>query len=74
MTRGKDVSMLFTDVVKNMATTDMELKKLIYLYIINYAKSHPDLAIMAINTFRKVIPLKKQQIYFFLFSRMPKTR
>lgn len=54
MTRGKDVSMLFTDVVKNMATTDLELKKLIYLYIINYAKSHPDLAILAINTFRKV--------------------
>ena len=60
MTRGKDVSMLFTDVVKNMATTDLELKKLIYLYIINYAKSHPDLAILAINTFRKVI-----QCFFF---------
>lgn len=55
MTRGKDVSMLFTDVVKNMATPDLELKKLIYLYIINYAKSHADLAIMAINIFRKVI-------------------
>lgn len=60
MTRGKDVSMLFTDVVKNMATTDMELKKLIYLYIINYAKSHPDLAILAINTFRKVTAPKKR--------------
>ena len=57
MTRGKDVSMLFTDVVKNMATPDMELKKLIYLYIIKYAKSHPDLAIMAINIFRKVFSL-----------------
>lgn len=62
MTRGKDVSMLFTDVVKNMATTDLELKKLIYLYIINYAKTHPDLAILAINTFRKV---KK---YLFIYS------
>jgi len=31
----------------------MELKKLIYLYIINSAKSHPDLAILAINSFRK---------------------
>ena len=39
MTRDKDVSMLFGDVVKNMETTDMVLKKLIYLYIINYAKS-----------------------------------
>ena len=53
MTRGKDVSMLFADIVKNSMTTDMELKKLIYLYIINYSKSHPDLAILAINTFRK---------------------
>ena len=34
-------------------TVDMELKKLIYLYIINYAKSHPDLAILSINTLRK---------------------
>ena len=53
MTRGKDVSMLFPDIVKNMETTNLELKKLIYLYIINYAKSLPDLAIMAINSFRK---------------------
>ncbi len=54
MTRGKDVSMLFTDIVKNMETQNMELKKLIYLYIINYAKTQPDLAILAINSFRKV--------------------
>jgi vesicle coat complex subunit len=45
--------MLFMDIIKNMETQDMELKKLIYLYIINYAKSHPDLAILAINSFRK---------------------
>jgi vesicle coat complex subunit len=53
MTRGKDVSSLFTDIVKNSMTSDLELKKLIYLYIINYAKSHPDLAILSINTLRK---------------------
>ena len=29
------------------------LKKLVYLYIINYSKAQPDLALMAINTFRK---------------------
>lgn len=39
MTRGKDVSMLFTDMIKNMETTNMELKKLIYLYVLNYAKT-----------------------------------
>ena len=41
MTVGKDVSMLFP-------------KKLVYLYLINYAKTQPDLAIMAVNTFVKV--------------------
>ena len=35
MTRGKDVSMLFADIVKNSMTNDMELKKLIYLYTSN---------------------------------------
>lgn len=55
MTRGKDVSMLFMDVVKNMETSSLQLKKLIYLYVMSYAKSHPDLAILGINTFRKVI-------------------
>ncbi|KAG8097257.1 hypothetical protein GUJ93_ZPchr0013g35464 [Zizania palustris] len=35
------------------ATENLELKKLVYLYLINYAKSQPDLAILAVNTFVK---------------------
>ncbi len=54
MTVGKDVSMLFPDVVNCMQTEDLELKKLVYLYLINYAKTQPDLAIMGVNTFVKV--------------------
>jgi vesicle coat complex subunit len=38
MTVGKDVSNLFPHVVKCMETDSLELKKLVYLYIINYAK------------------------------------
>ncbi|KAJ3309825.1 hypothetical protein HDV04_005604 [Boothiomyces sp. JEL0838] len=53
MTLGKDVSALFPDVVKNMQTEDLELKKLIYLYLINYAKTQPELVILAVNTFVK---------------------
>ncbi|KAJ1957717.1 beta-adaptin, partial [Linderina pennispora] len=53
MTVGKDVSGLFTDVLKNMQTDDLEIKKLIYLYLINYAKTQPDLVILAVNTFVK---------------------
>ncbi|EFC41797.1 adapter-related protein complex 1 beta 1 subunit [Naegleria gruberi] len=53
MTVGKDVSMLFTDVIKCVATNNIELKKLVYLYIMNYAKTQPDLAIMAVNQFER---------------------
>ncbi|KKA28853.1 hypothetical protein TD95_000267 [Thielaviopsis punctulata] len=62
MTLGKDVSALFPDVLKNIATGDLDQKKLVYLYLmyaafataiylLNYAKSHPDLCILAVNTF-----------------------
>lgn len=54
MTVGKDVSALFPDVVNCMQTDNLELKKLVYLYLMNYAKSQPDMAIMAVNTFVKV--------------------
>lgn len=53
MTVGKDVSTLFPDVVNCMQTSNIELKKLVYLYVINYAKVQPELAILAVNTFRK---------------------
>ncbi|CUM45029.1 unnamed protein product [Debaryomyces fabryi] len=51
MTVGKDVSALFPDVLKNIATYDLEQKKLVYLYLMNYAKTHPELCILAVNTF-----------------------
>lgn len=54
MTVGKDVSGLFPDVLKNMQTEDLELKKLVYLYLMNYAKTQPELVILAVNTFVKV--------------------
>ncbi|ORY82451.1 putative AP-1 adaptor complex subunit beta [Protomyces lactucae-debilis] len=51
MTLGKDVSALFPDVLKNIATPDLAQKKLVYLYLMNYARAYPDLCILAVNTF-----------------------
>ena len=51
MTIGKDVCGLFPHVVNCMRTTDVELKKLIYLYIINFAKAKPSESILAVNSF-----------------------
>jgi len=53
MTVGKDVSQLFPDVVNCMQTDNLELKKLVYLYLMNYAKTQPEMAILAVNTFAK---------------------
>ncbi|CAD2213308.1 AP-1 complex subunit beta-1 [Angomonas deanei] len=51
ITMGRDVSMLFVDVVKLGQTTNLELKKLVYLYILNMARLQPDKALLAVNTF-----------------------
>lgn len=53
MTVGKDVSGLFPDVVNCIQTSNLELKKLVYLYLINYAQTNPDMTLMAVNTFVK---------------------
>ena len=34
-----------------MQTEHIEQKKFVYLYLINYAKTQPDLVILAVNTF-----------------------
>jgi len=52
MTIGKDVSSLFSDVVRSIQTENMELKKLIYLYVINYARSKPDDAVLVVHNFQ----------------------
>jgi vesicle coat complex subunit len=54
MTIGKDVSSLFQPVIKCLEMNHMEIKKLVYLYIINYSRTKPDDAIMIINCFNKV--------------------
>ena len=51
MTVGKDVSQLFSDVINCMQTDNLEIKKLVYLYVMNYAKNQPDMAILTVSTF-----------------------
>ena len=53
MTIGRDVSKLFPQVVKCIITPDLELKKLVYLYIINYARAKPVETLLAVNAFKK---------------------
>lgn len=49
MTVGIDVSSVFSEMVMCSATSDIVLKKMCYLYVGNYAKYNPDLALLTIN-------------------------
>lgn len=49
MTIGIDVSSVFSEMVMCSATSDIVLKKMCYLYVGNYAKCNPDLALLTIN-------------------------
>ena len=53
MTLGIDVSRLFTEMMLAIETRDLVIKKMVYLYLCNYAKTHPDLAQMCTNTLQK---------------------
>ena len=48
---GQDVSELFPNVINCIRTKSIPLKKLIYLYIIHYAKEKPDLVILGVASF-----------------------
>jgi len=50
MTVGKDVSSLFADVLQCTQTPSVELKKLVYLYLVHYAAAKPELTILIVNT------------------------
>ncbi|KAL3680710.1 hypothetical protein R1sor_023666 [Riccia sorocarpa] len=53
LTVGIDVSSLFSEMVMCSATSDLVLKKMCYLYVGNYARGHPDLALLTINFLQK---------------------
>ncbi|KAL3365466.1 hypothetical protein AABB24_010546 [Solanum stoloniferum] len=51
--QGCNVSNFFPQVVKNVASQSMEVKKLVYLYLLHYAEKRPNEALLSINCFQK---------------------
>ena len=51
--KGKDASDLFPAVVKNVVSKNIEIKKLVYAYLIRYAEEQQDLALLSISTFQR---------------------
>jgi AP-3 complex subunit beta len=53
ISKGRNVSEYFAQVVKNVASQNFEIRKLVYIYLLRYAEQEPDLALLSINTFQK---------------------
>ncbi|KIK59725.1 hypothetical protein GYMLUDRAFT_44158 [Collybiopsis luxurians FD-317 M1] len=53
VSKGRNVSEYFAQVVKNVASQNLEIRKLVYIYVLRYAEQEPDLALLSINTFQK---------------------
>ncbi|CRH03160.1 AP-4 complex subunit beta, putative [Plasmodium relictum] len=53
MTLGIDVSKLFPDIIMMSSTNDIIQKKMIYLYLNNYAETNSELSLLTINTLQK---------------------
>jgi hypothetical protein len=62
--KGRDASDLFPAVVKNVVSKNIEVKKLVYVYLVRYAEEQQDLALLSISTFQRALKVP----YFFLNS------
>ena len=50
---GRDASALFPSIVKLVASSKPELKKLVYVYLERYAQEQQELALLSISTFQR---------------------
>ncbi|XP_019496546.1 PREDICTED: AP-3 complex subunit beta-1 [Hipposideros armiger] len=60
--KGKNASELFPAVVKNVASKNIEIKKLVYVYLVRYAEEQQDLALLSISTFQRALKDSNQLI------------
>ena len=65
MSKGRNMSNFMADVVKNVIAKDVEVKKLVYMYLVHYADFSPEareLALLSINSFQKDLAATNQLI------------
>lgn len=53
--KGRDASELFPAVVKNVVSKNIEVKKLVFVYLVRYAEEQQDLALLSISTFQRAL-------------------
>ena len=53
VSHNRDLTTIFTDIVKLVSSNNLQIKTLAYVYLTRYAKICPDLAMLSVNSFQK---------------------
>ncbi|KAI1779655.1 ARM repeat-containing protein [Hypoxylon cercidicola] len=62
MYRQQKILPFFSSIVKNVASPNIEIKKLVYIYLIHHAEQEPDMALLSINTIQKSLSDTNPQV------------
>ena len=53
ISKGRDATPFLASVLKLSSTSSLEVRKLVYIVVLRYAPSHPDLTLLSINSFQR---------------------
>jgi hypothetical protein len=59
---GKDASVFYPDVIKNVICPNLDVKKLVYMFLIHYSEQKSDIALLSVNAFQKDLSNPNQLI------------
>jgi len=65
ISKGRDVSGMFSSVVKIVSTKSVELKKMVYMFLVHYVDANKEcreLALLAINSYQKDLADRNQLV------------
>ena len=65
MSKGTDASEFFPDVVRNVIVKSVEVKKMVYMYLVRYADANAacrEMSLLSINSFQKDLAASNQLI------------
>ncbi|KAF2428283.1 ARM repeat-containing protein [Tothia fuscella] len=64
----------FSNIIKNIASPNLEIKKLVYAYLVQHAEEAPDTALLSINTIQKSLSDSNPQLRALALRTMSSIR
>jgi vesicle coat complex subunit len=74
MYRSQKTLPYFSSIVKNVASSNIEIKKLVYIYLTHHAEQDPDMTLLSINTIQKSLSDSNPQVRALALRTMSNIR